>query len=222
MKVALLTTNNRIKSETELIEQFFMHGLDVLHLKKKNFSRKKTEEYLKLIPQQYHSKIILHSHHKLAVKYKTLGIHLGRSDRKRTFRTFLKLFLFRLFHPKLQFTTSCHSLNSASSDKRKYHHIMLSPIFDGFLKKTYSPAFSQRQLISINEKTENSIYALGGVDVSHIQTAKNDGFKGVVLYGSIWKNESDKVVAFREIVDIAHGNKKYVTPIKITPVKIKL
>ena len=222
MKVALLTTNNRIKSETELIEQFFMHGLDVLHLKKKKFSRKKTEEYLKLIPKQYHSKIILHSHHKLAVKYKTLGIHLGRSDRKRSFRTSLKIFWFKLFHPKLQFTTSCHSLNSASSDKRKYHHIMLSPIFDSISKKNYSPAFSQRQLISINEKTENSIYALGGVDVSHIQLAKKDGFKGVVLYGSIWENESDKLVAFREIVDIAHGNKKYVTPIKITPVKIKL
>ncbi len=222
MKVALLTTNNRIKSETELIEQFFMHGLDVLHLKKKKFSRKKTEEYLKLIPKQYHSKIILHSHHKLAVKYKTLGIHLGRSDRKRSFRTSLKIFWFKLFHPKLQFTTSCHSLHSASSDKRKYHHMMLSPIFDSISKKNYSPAFSQRQLILINEKTENSIYALGGVDVSHIQTAKNDGFKGVVLYGSIWKNESDKVVAFREIADIAQGNKKYVTPIKITPVKIKL
>ena len=100
--------------------------------------------------------------------------------------------------------------------------MMLSPIFDSISKKNYSPAFSQRQLILINEKTENSIYALGGVDVSHIQTAKNDGFKGVVLYGSIWKNESDKVVAFREIADIAQGNKKYVTPIKITPVKIKL
>ncbi len=222
MKVALLTTNTRIKSESELIELFFMHGLDVLHLKKKKFSRKKTEEYLKLIPKQYHSKIILHSHHKLAVKYKTLGIHLGRSDRKRSFRTSLKIFWFKLFHPKLQFTTSCHSLHSASSDKRKYHHMMLSPIFDSISKKNYSPAFSQRQLILINEKTENSIYALGGVDVSHIQTAKNDGFKGVVLYGSIWKNESDKVVAFREIADIAQGNKKYVTPIKITPVKIKL
>ena len=54
------------------------------------------------------------------------------------------------------------------------------------------------------------------------EKAKKDGFKGVVLYSSIWENESDKVVAFREIVDIAHGNKKYVTPIKITPVKIKL
>lgn len=222
MQVALLTSNNRSKTELETINLLLDHGLDILHVKKRKFSRKKTKAFLKGIPKQYRKRVILHKHHWLAVTLKLKGIHLGRRDRRRPVRTALKIFFFRLFHPGLQVTTSFHSLQSCLSDNRKYHHVLLSPIFDSISKKNYSPAFSEKQLVSVNEKSKHRIFALGGVDIDTIIPAKETGFQGVVLYGSIWKSKNNKIKEFRDMLKKAKSPIKHAPEVKMNPVKISL
>lgn len=222
MKIALLTTNQRFKSEIETVNLFFDYGLDYLHLKKRRFSRSKTKKYIKEINEAHRRKIFLHKYHWLAVWYKLKGIHLGRSDRQKPIRTKLKIFFMKLFHPKLEVSVSFHSLQSATQDKGQYHHAMLSPVFDSISKKNYSPAFSERQLVGLMEKTNHRYFALGGVDETHIQTAKDVGFEGVVVYGSIWNSGDEKLKTFKKIFDKVKSRQKDIPEVKINPVKIKI
>jgi len=222
MKVALLTSNQRFKTEIDMVNLFFDHGLELLHLKKRKFSKSKTKQYLKAVNKNYYDKIILHNHFWLAAKFKLKGIHLGRKERRSPFKTKMKIFFLRLFHPKLQVSTSFHSIQGAQLDTQKYHHVLLSPVFDSISKKDYSTAFSEKQIISLFEKTQHNYFALGGVDEAHVSMANNIGFKGVLIYGSIWNAGNDKLKKFLSILSLAKGEKKHVPEVKINPVKIKI
>lgn len=199
MKLALISTQNRSEKELETILLFLENGLDYFHIKKPKFSLKKLEKYVEKIPIQYRDRIVLHNHHSLAVKYKLGGIHIARTDRKKPIANFIKLWLFKCLHKNLKITTSYHSLQSLLSDKKLYNYVFLSPIFDSISKKNYAPAFNERQLIFANQKSVNNIFALGGVDERHIVKAKNLGFKGVVLYGTIWNEGHNKLETFLKI-----------------------
>lgn len=222
MKVSLLTSNQRFRSEIDLVNLLFENGLELLHLKKRKFTKSKTKEYLNSVSKNHHNKIILHKHYWLAAKYKLKGIHLGRTERRSPLKTAIKIFFLKLYHPKLQVTTSFHSLQSAQEDVKNYNHVILSPIFDSISKRNYSPAFSERQLISLFEKTKHNYYALGGVDEAHVSMAKNLGFKGILLYGSIWNAGDEKLKKFKSIVALAKGEKKHIPEVKLKPVKIKI
>lgn len=222
MKVALLTSNERFKSEIDLVNLFFDHGLDVLHLKKRKFSKSRLNKYLQQIPKQHLNKIIIHQHYWLAVKYRLKGVHLGKKERQHPMKTRVKIFFLKLLHPKLQICTSFHSVQSALTDKKTYHHVLLSPVFDSVTKLNYSSAFSENQLQNLFDNTTHNYFALGGIDEDQIDFAKIIGFKGVLLYGSIWKAGNQKLNKFLRIKQKAAAPLKQIPEVNIKAVKIKM
>jgi len=198
MKLIVLSSPKNNPAEPEIVTQFFKNGLEIFHLRKPRFSQKEMERYLNLIPGEFFNRIVIHSYHKLAVKYNLRGIHLTRRHRKQKFKTWLKTKYVKSKNPDITITASFHSLESLFEDQSNYDYVFLSPIFDSISKGNYQGRFSGHNLEVTLSKTQQKVLALGGVDIDKLAEIKEMNFAGMVLHGAIWQSK-DPVEAFRNI-----------------------
>ena len=209
MELVVISSPNKIHSEINMIQKMFDEGLSTFHLRKPKFSTAELEEYLNCLPSKYHNKVILHSHHKLAKKFKVKGIHIGHKHRKKKYNSNFKLRLLRLRHPNWVITRSCHKLRNLVDEAQKFDYVFLSPIFDSKIKHTHSGNFSTRTLKDIFAKNKNTkVYALGGVDENTIVKAKELGFKGAAVLSSIWESEESPISVYRNIKSALNNKAK--------------
>ncbi len=117
MKLIVISSPKKNPSEPEIVTQLFKNGLEIFHLRKPGFSQKELEEYLNLIPGEFFNRIVIHSYHKLAVKYNLRGIHLTRRHRRQKFKTWLKIKYVKSKNPDITITASFHSLESLFEDQ---------------------------------------------------------------------------------------------------------
>jgi len=167
---------------------------------KKNASTRQIEEYLNVIPRKYWSKIVLHSHYSIAIKYDLKGIHLNRRFKKQKFMYWLKLFYYRFKKPSLQVSSSFNNLSSLYNDENHYDYVFLSPVFDSVTKSGYQSSFSQHNLAVALMKTKHKIMALGGIHPNRFDSIKEMGFAGMVLSDALW-NSPDSVNLFKTAVE---------------------
>ncbi|MEM9025003.1 MAG: thiamine phosphate synthase [Bacteroidota bacterium] len=206
MEVIVFTTPNKFNTEVETVVELFERGLGTLHLRKPKFSRRRMKQYIRGIPQQYHSRIVIHHHHRLALHYGLRGIHIGRKERNKRVMVWLKRFFFRLRKRELMVTTSFHSLQSLVDNDQHYDYVFLSPVFDSLSKKGHVAAFNHNQLTLVLAHTRFSVVALGGIDAGKIEQVREMGFNGVALLGMLWEAPQEEHIAIFEAVrDQANG-----------------
>ena len=61
MQLVLFTSNDKFRSEIYIVIKMLENGLETLHIKKPNFSKKQMTAYINQIPEKYHRKLIIHS-----------------------------------------------------------------------------------------------------------------------------------------------------------------
>lgn len=179
-----------IEGETEIVKELFDNGLETFHLRKKNASTRQIEEYINTIPRKYWSRIVLHSHYKLAIKYNLKGIHLNRNFKKQKFIYWIKLFYYRFKRPNLQVSSSFNNLSSLYNDDNNYDYVFLSPVFDSVNKNGYQSSFSQHNLAVALMKSKHKTMALGGIQPNRFDSIKEMGFAGMVLSEALWNSEN--------------------------------
>ena len=101
MKLVVITPSKRSDNEIASIIQMFEAGLDTLHVRKNRFSTKELDEYISEIPVHFHNRIIIHSHHKLALKYNLKGFHFTTTHLNRKFRLWWNTKMIYLRKPRL-------------------------------------------------------------------------------------------------------------------------
>ena len=74
--IIVITLPYFIEREAERIVQRLAH-VDLIHLRKPESTSDEMERLICDIPAEYHSRLVLHDHHHLAVKYGLYGIHLN-------------------------------------------------------------------------------------------------------------------------------------------------
>lgn len=200
MKIVVISSPDKFHTEVATINKLFDEGLETFHLRKQKFGLDKLEEYLRLIPTKHHNKIVIHSHHKLAIKYKLKGIHLSKKHRKKGWKTRFRIRRFKWSHPKLIVTRSCHQLADLTQDTYPYDYVFLTPIFDGISKPSHNGGFSERALRSMIPQSPHNVYAMGGIHPDNIQQLKSYGFKGAALLGALWKYDGEKADIYHEAV----------------------
>ena len=95
MKLVVLSASEPQDHEIEMLCKMFENGLEYFHLRKPKYSTYKLSDYIQSIPEQFRNRIIIHSHHELAVKYNLHGVYITRSHKRRLIRTWLKLRLLK-------------------------------------------------------------------------------------------------------------------------------
>ena len=194
-EIVIISTQKKLDNEIEVLTQLFEAGLSTLHVRKPRFNKKKMKEFIQQIPSKFHNRLVLHSHHELALQFDLQGIHFKSKHRKNKFRTQLKKWRYRRKKAHLTFTTSFHKLVSLDLYNGKYDYVFLSPIFDSITKKDYQSGFAKYNLKNAIERTKFNVYALGGIDIEKIDKVNDLGFPGVALNGYIWTS-SNPVQAF--------------------------
>jgi thiamine-phosphate pyrophosphorylase len=201
MKLIVISNSGSIEDEAQIITQLFEAGLETFHLRKHKLSTRKMKEFIKKIPEHFHNRIVIHSHHNLARKFNLRGIHLTKSHKKRKFRTWLSIKLIQLKNPNIIITTSYTTTGQILETGKKYNknYVFLSPIFDSLSSK-FQGGFTEHSLKSAIQKSEIDIVARGGIDIDAIEKSFKIGFRGVAFYSAIWKKK-DPVLEFNKIVE---------------------
>jgi thiamine-phosphate pyrophosphorylase len=197
MKFIVISNPTELINEQEILCSLFEAGLEYYHLRKPEFEINEMEFFLKMIPEKYYERIVLHSHHELTKKYNLKGCH--NSPLERGLRGVSK-----------HVSTSFHSLKELKDCKEKYAYVFLSPIFDSISKQNYRSGFNKEELKEFLKNNNTEIIALGGVDENTIQDAIEMGFDGVAVLGAIWlsKDPLKKFVALQKSLEAISTNKR--------------
>ena len=196
MKLIVFSSHNGLHSEPKQVVRMFEHGLDTLHLRKPNSSLKELIEYLELIPSEYHNRIVIHSHHKLAKKFNLKGVHFSKVHRDKSYNTKLKYLSFRLRFGNILITRSCHKIHKLEDNSSRYAYVFLSPMFEIISKKSHCGLFSERHIKKALAEKKQKVYALGGVDESKFEELHDLGFEGVALLGAIWNTDQEPLSVY--------------------------
>ncbi len=199
MKLIVISSAKTIINEENIFTVFFENGLQTLHLSKPKYSTPKLTELIKKIPAEYHNRIIVHSHHKLLLKFNLKGIHLTKKHKKRKFQTWFILKLLKSRRSAFITSTSYTKLGSIVESFKEYSYVFLSPIFDSSTSK-YQAGFTEHSLKGVLEKSRYHVIARGGIGVQHISKVKEIGFRGLAIRSDIWDG-NDPVGVFMEYVN---------------------
>jgi thiamine-phosphate pyrophosphorylase len=189
----LISSENDRQDEAKAVSKLFKLGLKKFHLRKPHWSEGQLNIFLEEVPNEYHGRVIIHSHFSLSEKFRLKGIHLNEANRK----------LIAEWKQYKIISASFHSLQALQENTFPYQYIFLSPVFDSISKPNHSAGFDLTSLqaeldILRNKKSSLKIIALGGIDEKNILVAKDIGFNGAALLGTVWQ-ANDPVKAFLEI-----------------------
>jgi thiamine-phosphate pyrophosphorylase len=200
MKLLVLSpSSGDVNVEPQIVTRLFEQGLETFHLRKPRYSTKEMTEYIEKIPVQFHSRIVIHSHHTLALKFNLKGIHLTRTHIRRKYRLWFNLKLIHVLRPKVTISTSFRKLASLYEEENTYSYVFLSPVFDT-ISGNFQAGYNEYSLKSAIQKTPFTIIARGGVDELKIDKVREVGFAGLILNSSLWK-ASDPVQFFTKVLD---------------------
>jgi thiamine-phosphate pyrophosphorylase len=201
MKLIVISSSGIIENEAKLITGLFEAGLETFHLRKHKLSTKATKELLNAIPEHFHNRIIIHTHHSLARKFNLRGIHLTKTHIKRKYKTWFTIKIIQLKNPEIIITTSFNNIGQLFEKNQNYSfgYVFLSPIFDS-LNSKFQGGFTEHSLKSAIQKTTTKVIARGGVDIKKKKKANTIGFEGLAFYSAIWKKK-EPIDEFNKIVE---------------------
>lgn len=188
MKLVVITDSKRNDTEIAAIVKMFEAGLETLHVRKSKFSTKELSDYIKEIPSHFHNRIIIHSHHNLALKYNLKGFHFTSSHLNRKFKLWWNTKIIYLRKPKLVKSLSFKRASDVYLPQRvTIDYCFLGTIFHNISGELYS-GFYKESLEALIKKSGKKIYARGGISEKSIEMANRIGFHGVALHGYLWKS----------------------------------
>jgi thiamine-phosphate pyrophosphorylase len=180
MRLIVITAPDFFAGEAEAIDLLFRHGLDTLHLRKPAAAAADVVQLLVEIPQQWHTRIMLHDLD-LTDRFHLMGLHLnGRRP-----------------VPPCGYTgrlsAACHSLKELADRKPSVDYAFLSPIYDSISKQGYQSAYTTAELTAARDAgvIDDRVVAMGGISLQNIPDVAALGFGGVALLGDVWSRVGD-------------------------------
>ena len=175
--VIVITMPTPILDEGKQIAKILSReDVGIVHIRKPGYSLEEMENLILSIDKKYYSRIVLHDHFPLAVKYNLFGVHINSRNP---------------FPPenwKGSISRSCHSLSEVIECKGNYNYVSLSPIFNSISKKGYCAAFSNDELVAARVEgiIDEKVFALGGIRFALLDRLKVMGFGGGMILGDAW------------------------------------
>ena len=190
MNLVVITPSKIEENEIFSINKMFEAGLETLQVRKSRLTTKELDEYIKQIPAIYHNRIVIHSHHKLALKYNLKGIHLTDVHLSKKVKFWWNNKMIYLRKPNLIKTISAKQVDELYiDDNLKITYTFLGTMFHNVSGELYSGFYTEK-VEAVIKKSGKQIYARGGVNLKSVELAHELGFHGVALYGYLWKSKT--------------------------------
>lgn len=190
MKLVVITPTKDIPDEQTLVTKMFEGGLTTLHLRKPKHSTNRMREYIKEIPVHFHNRIVIHSHHDLALKFNLKGIHLGRIHLSKKWKYWYVRLRLKLRFGQTSKSRSYSRLQQVyQAEEQNFDYFLLGTVFNNMTGELYS-GFYEDGVIAANKNSGKSLIARGGTTLGSIAKAKYFGFKGIAFNSYLWNAES--------------------------------
>jgi thiamine-phosphate pyrophosphorylase len=177
--IIVITRPDFFDGEAErIVDMLDSDRADLIHIRKPQSSQSEVEHLLTDIPSELYSRLVLHDHFSLAVKYGLRGVHLNSRNP----------------HAPSGWSgavsISCHTFRELAKCRRQpYAYMSLSPIFDSISKRGYLSAFT-RDVIAVahaQRLIDDRVMALGGVTFGCVPEVLQMGFGGAMILGDAWR-----------------------------------
>jgi thiamine-phosphate pyrophosphorylase len=172
--------------EIETIHSLFENGLELLHVRKPEFTKLEMEVFVSAIRQEYRNQLSLHSHHQLAEAFGINRIHFTEKKRNETSEYCLKDWKERGF----KLSTSIHSMSDFEKLSNVFDYAFFGPVFESISKPKYVSDIDFEKELKQRNNNKTELIALGGITSERIKTALNYGFDDVALLGTIWNSNN--------------------------------
>lgn len=169
-----------MKNETELINELFQEGLNLLHIRKPFINSEEMADFIQKIDSEFHHQLVLHSHYDLAKDFNISRFHFREIDRQND--------LYKSFADKT-ISTSVHDIETFNELNEEWEYAFISPVFPSISKKGYGENSNILNDIKKRDNPNVKLMALGGINENNIHEVFNNGVDGVALLGSIWESD---------------------------------
>lgn len=181
--ILVITSEQSFPNETDVINQLFREGLDLLHIRKPLLSSVDMDRFIHKIDERYHTQLVLHSHYNLIHHHKIGRLHFNERDREQKGYT-------SLMNNKGLISTSVHTIETFNTLDRLWHYAFMSPFFESISKNGYGVNTTISQDVKKRTNYEVKLIALGGIQKSNIQYIKSLPIDGFALLGAIWQSKN--------------------------------
>jgi thiamine-phosphate pyrophosphorylase len=191
MNIVVISPEAADTREVPAMEGFFAAGLERYHVRKPAWTAAELESWIRGLPVNWRTKLVLHQHHPL-VAMLGLGACHEKGGSKRA----------------QGMSRSCHDLTALARYLRTFQQVMFGPVFPSITKAGYGPPadFPWSELKAIlaarGAKGYAQVLAIGGITADSLARCHELGFDGAAVMGAVW-NEPDPALAFEGILDAA-------------------
>lgn len=177
MKLILISPPDRVAGEIPFLRQLLEEGLTSYHLRKPDWKQAELAAYLREIPAEFHSRIMLHSHFELLDEFSLQGAHV---------KSGVQLTTTQEHH---SYSAPVHGFEEVLAMEQHRHYVLLSPIFNSISKAGYLSRFSLPECAAFFKQYKGTlqVIALGGIKLGKIKAASEAGFHGVAVLGAVWE-----------------------------------
>ena len=192
MKLVLMTQPTFFVEEDKILTSLFEEGLDDLHLYKPGSEPLYSERLLTLLSEEWYKKITVHDNFYLKEEYKLGGIHIGDETTPAP-----KGYKGRI-------SRTCTHLDQLKEAKKHADYVLLKYIFDSQTEAEKKASFTLEELKEASRRglIDRHVYALGGMNLDTIKTAKDLGFGGIVISGDLWNRfDIHQEVGYQQLID---------------------
>ena len=179
--IVVITPEELVQNETEISNELFQRGLDLLHIRKPFISSEEMADFIQKIDSGFHSQLVLHSHHHLAEDFDISRLHFREIDRRND--------LHQSYKDKI-ISTSVHDIETFNELGNEWEYAFVSPVFPSISKKGYGENSIILNDIIRRENSKVKLIALGGINENNIHEVFNNDIDGVALLGAIWENNN--------------------------------
>ena len=207
MQIRLVSHFEAVQGEHDLLLKVLEQSNALFHLRKRDFSDIEMLNYLNAIPEEFHGRIIMHSHFHFVNSFNFLGFHFNKQfDLTQLSKTVDQQTLELIQSKVIGF--SVHNLNDILALANTYDYVLISPVFDSISNRGYNSKIKIKTFQKFLEQQEDRIpvIAMGGIKTENIPLAYTAGFDGIALLGHIWnhlidtKNVEEAFKRFEQVV----------------------
>ncbi len=181
--IVLIAPEEDVSNEIDILNRLFEEGLEYYHLRKPNKDYQQYCDYLDLIEEKYHNKIVVHHHHELVNTFNLKGIHFQEQKRRDNIDNPGQYFLNLSMYGKT-ISSSFHEPEELEACDFEFDYHLLSPVFSSISKKEY-----EGRGFNVNH-IDKRIIGMGGVTKNNLSEIQKLGFQGVGVLGGIWNSKT--------------------------------
>jgi thiamine-phosphate pyrophosphorylase len=195
MKTIIYTPPAEVENEIEIISQLLDAGADYLYIRKPELDDFSLVDYVEKIPEKYWKQCISASLI-ITKEFDLGGYHFTRDIVQRNALYNDKVLDWLHDNNKIS-SVSAHSTEELRNYAGKFKHVIVSPLFSSISKEGhhYDWDFDDLSIMIADLRFKSEFYAVGGIDLSKLDTVKKLNFDGVGLLGVLWNKSEDAMPA---------------------------